>query len=228
MPLDVDILGSGIYTPREAARLVRTTPQNVLRWTRGSGATASLWDAHYQFLDDTTEISFVDLVELRVVRAFRAAGVSLQAIRYAIEIAEAKYGVKRPLSSAKFKTDGDEILMEAVEKDGNLVSLSSKRPGQKVFTSIIKQSLNDLEYEDGKSVRWRPHEATNVVVDPRRAFGAPILDDFGIQTGTLYAEYKDFEDISYLSKCYEIPISQIRSAVSFEKSLDSVHAEEST
>lgn len=220
MPLDADIFGEGIYTPREAARLVKCTPQDVLRWTRGSGTTESLWDAHYQFLDDTTELSFTDLIELRVVKAFRRADVSLQAIRFAISLAEERFGVKHPLSSMDFKVDGNEILMEAIEKDGDLVSLSKKRPGQKVFSQIIAQSLNDLEYEDGKSVRWRPKKAPHIVIDPKRSFGSPVIDEFGTQTSTIYWDYKEFNDLNYLSKIYEISVPLLREAVKFERELE--------
>jgi len=48
VPLDDSIFGEGIYTPREAARLVGGTPQEVLRWTRGSGTSEPLWNAYYQ------------------------------------------------------------------------------------------------------------------------------------------------------------------------------------
>ncbi len=220
MPLDAEIFGAGIYTPRQAARLIGTSPQDVLRWTRGSGTTDALWDAHYQFIDDTTELSFKDLIELRVVNAFRRSGVSLQAIRYAIALAENRFNVKHPLSTMDFKTDGKEILMEALERDGELVSLSKMRPGQKVWTTIISQSLNDLEYEEGESVRWRPHHTPKVIIDPKRLFGAPVLDDYGIQTSTLFAEYKEFEDLGYISNIYEIPLQVLRQAIKFEMDLE--------
>ncbi len=220
MPLDGDIFGAGIYTPRQAARLIGSTPQDVLRWTRGSGTTESLWDAHYQFLDDTTELSFTDLIELRVVRAFRRSGVSMQAIRFAIELAEKRFSVKHPLSSTSFKVDGNEILMEAIEKDGELVSLSKKNPGQKVFSQIVAQSLSDLEYEHGKSVRWRPQATPLIVIDPKRLFGAPILDDFGLQTATIFHEYKQFNDLAYLSAIYEVPIALLSQAIKFEMGLE--------
>ena len=71
MPLDGAILGEGIYIPRQAARLLGATAQDVLRWTRGSGPVDPLWKAHYQFLDDTAEVSFQDLMDLRIVRALR-------------------------------------------------------------------------------------------------------------------------------------------------------------
>lgn len=228
MPLDDSILGQGVYTPREAARLVGTSAQQVLRWTRGSGVNEPLWNAHYQFLDkDVTEISFLDLVEVRVVTALRRASISLQAIRFAIEFAKEKYGISRPLASQSFQTDGEEILMEAIEGGDDLVSLAKKRPGQKVFKEIIDQSLNDLEYEEDTAARWRPRNYTEVVIDPGRQFGDPILDAFGLSTGTIYQEFKQFNDVQYLSEIYEVPVEVLKTGVEFEKSLDEAHGQSS-
>ncbi|MEL6629422.1 MAG: hypothetical protein AAFQ92_28210 [Bacteroidota bacterium] len=228
MPLDDSILGQGVYTPREAARLVGTSSQQVLRWTRGSGVKEPLWNAHYQFLDkDVTEISFLDLIEVRVVTALRRANISLQAIRFAIDFAKNRYGINRPLASQSFQTDGDEILMEAIEEGGNLVSLAKKRPGQKVFREIIDQSLNDLEYEKDTAARWRPRDYSDVIIDPERQFGDPILDAFGLSTGIIYKEFKQSNDLPYLSQVYEVPESVLRTCVKFEQDLDEVHGQSS-
>ena len=220
MPLDSEILGHGVYTPREAARLIGETPQHVFRWTRGSGPTEPLWNARYQFIEDSTEISFLDLIEVRVVSAMRRCGISLQSIRFAIQFAQEKLGIERPLSSRDFKTDGSEILMDAVENDGDFVSLSRSRPGQKVFKEIVRQSLSDLEYEGNSVARWRPKGFSDVIIDPARSFGDPILDSFGISTSTLYSESREFGDVKYLATVYEIPEQSVRMAISFEENLD--------
>lgn len=226
MPLDDGILGQGVYTPREAARLVGSNAQQILRWTRGSGATEPLWTAHYQFLDnDITEISFYDLIEVRVVAAMRRANISLQSIRFAIHFAQDKFGIDRPLASQSFKTDGTEILMEAIENDGEFVSLSKKRPGQKVFREIISQSLNDLEYEGEYVARWRPTKHLQVVIDPKRHFGDPILDEYGISTKTIYDEFQVFGDLKYLSKIYEVPLNTLRAGLKFEERLDEAYGQ---
>lgn len=221
MPLDIEILGKGVYSPREAARLIGSTPQEVMRWTRGSGPYEPLWNAYYQPLQDTTELNFADLIEIRIVRSFRKANISMQAIRFAIQFATEKFGISHPLTAIGFKTDGQEILMEAVEKDGEYVSLSKKRPGQKVFAEIIRQSLVDLEYEEDTVARWRPKAAKGIVIDPARYFGDPILDKFGVSTSILAKENSIFNDINYLSSIYEIPKKDISEALKFEKSLDS-------
>lgn len=220
MPLDFDILGHGIYTPRQAARLIGGTAQDVRRWTRGSGPTEPLWNGYYQGLDDTAELSFADLIELRVVRALRNAGISLQAIRFAISLAQERFDIERPLSSQDFKTDGSQILMHAIENDGELVSLSKKYPGQKVFAKLVLPSLKNLEYDNGYAARWRPASTNDIVIDPKRLFGAPVLDEYGVSTSTIFEEHKHYEDIGYLSRVYEIPRKLIAHAIRYEETLD--------
>ncbi|MBD1206227.1 MAG: hypothetical protein H9533_19115 [Rhodobacteraceae bacterium] len=220
MPFDEAILGAGIYSPREVARLVGGNSQEVLRWTRGSGPSDPLWKAHYQFLEDSSELSFLDLVEVRVVKSLRRAGVSLQAIRFALDVAENRFGVSRPLATRRFQLLGSEILMDALENDGDLVSLARKNPGQKVFSEVVKQSLSDLEYDDDYVSRWRPASANHVVIDPKRLFGEPILDEFGVSTRTIYFEWQTFKDPRYLSKIYEMPIRYVNDAIRFEQRLD--------
>lgn len=221
MPFDEAIFGAGVYSPRDAARLVGGSAQEVLRWTRGSGPTDPLWKAHYQFLDDATELSFIDLIEVRVVKALRSSGVSLQAIRYALDLAENRFGVNRPFATRHFKLLGGEILMDALENDGELVSLSKKNPGQKVFSVIVRQSLNDLEYENDYVVRWRPSIANHVVIDPNRQFGSPLIDDFGLATQTIFREYQEIQDSKYLANIYEVPLRYINDAIKYEQRLNS-------
>lgn len=220
MPLDLNILGEGVYTPREVARLVGSTPQDILRWTRGSGPNPPLWNAYYQPLDDSTELSFLDLVELRVVRALRSAGLSMQSIRFAIKYAKERYGIERPLSTAGFRTDGADILINALEDDGEYLSLSKKNPGQKVFSKVVNQSLVDLEYEHNQVVRWRPHFASGVVIDPSRYFGDPLLDEFGISTRVIFEELPAIGSPRKIAELYEIPEDAVRNAIRFEERLD--------
>jgi len=219
LPLDHDIFGEGIYTPREAARLIGCSPIDVRRWTRGNGTTEALWNGYFQDLDDAAEINFADLIELKTVFALRKVS-SLQAIRYAYDLAQKTFEVERPFLTLSFKTDGNEILVKSAKNEEDLTSLSKKHPTQRAFGRLIEQSLKDLEYEGGKVARWRPSIERQVVVDPARSFGAPVLDNFGVSTRTLFEEYEEFEDLSYLSNIYEIPKKNVYAAIKFEQKLD--------
>jgi len=98
-PVD-DVLGRGVYRAAEALRLInfrrryetstRTiSRQTIARWLRGydyvrDGVTHHsdrLWRPDYINEDDTIELSFRDLIELRFVKAFRDVGLSLPTIR---------------------------------------------------------------------------------------------------------------------------------------------------
>ena len=174
-----------------------------------------------------TEISFLDLVEVRVVAAMRKAGITLQAIRFAMTYAQERLGIERPLTSREFKTTGSEVLMSAIEDDGELVSLSRKNPGQKVFKKIVSQSLNDLEYEGSVAARWRPKGFAQIVIDPNRNFGDPLLDEFGVSTKLISEEFSNFDDLDYLARMYEIPKDILKTGILFENQLDEAYGQNS-
>lgn len=220
MPLDLQVLGEGVYTPREAARLAGIGARDVLRWTRGGSRVEPLWHAYYQPLDGSTEISFRDMLETRVVAGLRHAGVSMQAIRFAIHAARDRFGIDRPLSSRRFRTDGQEILIEALDGTGGLTSLSPRRTGQMAFKAVVEQSLLDLEYEGDDPILWRPRRHAAIVIDPARAFGEPILDGSGISTGTLRREADGGTETARVARLYEISVAEARAALAFERALD--------
>ena len=189
------------------------------RWTSDGPMRRGLMVNEYRFLDGSNELSFLDLIELRVVDALRRGGISLQAIRFAMEFATRTLGTDRPLASVRFRTDGAEILMELPE-DGRLMSLSRRRPGQGVLADIVRQSLRDLDFEDGRAARWRPSSGKGVVIDPERSFGEPIMEVSGISTRVLFQDFERINDARRVGAIYEVPPGAVRDAVRYERALD--------
>lgn len=219
MQTNIQVLGLGIYSSGEAARLIGAKRSEVVNWALGASDRSPLWRSQYADLIHSREIGFADLVELRVVKAMRNAGLSLQSIRFAIDTARERFGIERPLSTARFKIDGHEILLDLEEEEG-LVSLSKRRAGQKVFRVIVQQSLSDLEFDDERPSRWLPKNARRIVIDPARLFGQPILEDYGVSTRVLKEDYDHFGNLGYVAKAHDLPESQVRAGVNFERSLD--------
>src|SRR6266700_3525080 len=98
-PLDY-VLGRGVYGAADALRLINfrrrvadvraISPQTIRRWLRGYDYSTGhgvrkesepLWVLDYANDDDIIELSFRDLIELRFVKIFRDAGLSLPTIR---------------------------------------------------------------------------------------------------------------------------------------------------
>ncbi|QKH35079.1 DUF433 domain-containing protein [Achromobacter pestifer] len=230
--------GTGMYSLREATRLVQAQSRDLNRWLfgyhyqkgRGEKAvrafSAPLWKTQVDLATyDEPVIGFRDLLEARFVQAFIAHGVPLAVIRRYLENAQAIYGVEYPFTTLQFKTDGKTIFGDAikqVESEGAMVGLRSR---QGVFKDIIHPSLYaGIEYSGSQATRWYPASRRDrVVLDPSRQFGSPIIEDTGMPTDALCASFlaegASDRALHITSEAYNVAPRYVRSAVKFEESL---------
>lgn len=226
------LLGAGLYTISEAARLVREEPRKVRRWLAGyswryrDGRSYSgpLW--HTQFENEDLPggrvIGFRDLLELRVVRHFIAHGVDLRVIRATIEAASKDFGDAYPLSNRRFLTDGKRIFLQATAETGDTKLIDVLRK-QYVMRPVINKSLYaGIDYDDNNNaLRWYP-EAKNkiVVLDPEVQFGTPIIVKVGVPTDTIYDAWRaEGKRSAVVARIYDITPAQVNAAVGFEQRL---------
>lgn len=232
---------TGIYTLSEAQRLIQVPARTIRRWlygynfpkVSGQGKNAEqafsvpLW--HPQLSKDEYDgaevIGFNDLLELRFVAAFVNYGVPLPVVRRCLENAREIWGLKYPMSSGHFKTDGKTIFAEAVKeslKQGALVDLKSR---QFVFKEIISPSLYaGIAYEANKASKWYPKgQRQHIVLDPKRQFGSPIIEETGTPTDVLYASYlaegQTPAAVALTAKIYQTSAASVKSAIAFEQGL---------
>ena len=230
---------TGIYTLSEASRLIDVPTQKIRRWLYGynypkkSGEekvrafSAPLWIPQLSKIEyDSEVIGFNDLLEIRFVSAFVKHGVSLAVVRRCLETAREISKSAYPMSSGYFKTDGKTIFSEtlnaALDKEGELLDLKTR---QLVFREIINPSLYaGIEYDGNRATKWYPQGlGTQIVLDPARHFGSPILDKNGMSTDILYASYlaegKTQQAIKTTAMVYDTPLKLVESAIKFEQGL---------
>lgn len=226
MKPDLSLVGIGLYTPSEAARLTGIPSQKIIRWLCGHKIGKKkyepLWTSQIE-IEDGTFLGFLDLVQMRVAAAFITAGLSPQKVRKAIaygcQILEADY----PFANARFRTDGKTVILHVLESDGDedddrLIDLF--RGGQYLMQRVIEPSLKGLEFEDDFAVRWWPNgKAKGVVVDPTRQFGQPIDDATGVPTVVLARAAEAEGSPERAAKVFMVPINSVRRAVAFEQQL---------
>lgn len=224
---EAHVVGIGIYTVPEASRLTGIPASKIRRWLAGyryraggaEHASAPLWTPEVPQLGSTIELGFRDLMELRFVDLFLEQGLSLQAIRRAIEKAVDLFGIERPLSTQRFRTDGRTIFLEIAEETEEEVLFDLKRD-QFAFHRMVAPSFKDIELEKGLPVRWWPDtEARGIVLDPRRAFGKPIVARYGVPTAALADAYEVRRSFKLVGIDYDVPEKAVRNAVAFEKRL---------
>jgi uncharacterized protein (DUF433 family) len=227
----MEMIGAGIYSIAQAARLIGADHRAIRRWVLGyeykyhgeRRRSQPLW--HTQFSDEDLPdpvIGFYDLLELRLVNAFVQRGVTLQTIRATAEVAQSLFATDYPLSSKRFLTDGKRIFLEALERSGEVRLLDVPRQ-QFVFRDIIRPTLYaGIEYEDERARRWYPlgSDRKTIVLDPAVQFGAPVVEQAGIPTDTLYASYlAENRDRRAVARVFDIPARLVDAAVRYEAKL---------
>ena len=234
--------GTGIYTLPDAARLIQVPAGKIHRWLYGYQFTrksreesvrtfsAPLWTPQLSQAEfDAKVIGFNDLLEVRFVAAFVNHGLPLHVVRACLESARSIVGNAYPLTSGLFKTDGKTIFAEAMKKavaEGALLDLKTK---QLAFKDIISPSLYaGIEYDGQKAKKWYPQYTTSakqrqVVVDPERQFGSPIVEETGTPTSVLYASYlaegATQHAVLQTSRAYETSAKLVESAIRYEEFL---------
>lgn len=223
------LTGIGLYTFHEASRLTKVPLRDLRRWLDGysyrdrkqkSVAVAPLWQT--EFADDQLDaISFLDLLEVRFVWAFRRHGVSLPTIRLASQRARELFETDYPFTSRKFRTDGRTIFASAMEATGETELLDLVKQ-QYAFRKIIEPSLySGIAFaHDQVAARWYPAPRSKaIVLDPQIAFGKPIVTHGAVRTSTLYDAFAAEGDKALVAKLYEVPVDAVNAAIAFEEGL---------
>lgn len=221
--------GIGIYSIPEAAHLLRTNKSRVRRWLLGYrfptksgpvGESPPIFAPQLPVLDKHWAIGFLDLVELLFIKAFRDEGVSLPTIRRAAKEASRRWHTSHPFCLKRFATDGKNIFATFRDETGEDVLLELTR-SQYCFRSFLRPYLRQLEYDNlGGVDRWWPlGKAKPVCIDPQVSFGKPIVHPYGVPTETIYQAVEVNRSEMEVAEWYDLPVSVIRAAVEFEKTL---------
>lgn len=189
---------SAIYTIAEAARLCGLSRGRISRWARGYSfrrgeelrSSAPVVHTPRSIGErGAVGLDFLDLVEIRYVKAFVEAGVSWHVLRAAHERAAEMLHVDHPFATKRFFTDGQTILTRVAEP-----AFLDLMGNQLAFSRILGRYLagtEGLDFDDNNMAhRWWPMGRKRlVVIDAERSFGQPIVSTEGVPTVVLSRAY---------------------------------------
>ena len=232
-------LGQGLYPLAEAAWLAQIPPTTARRWTQGYDDHSRDRVVHRKALISTqlppergsTDLTFVEMLTLRLVRGFREARLSLQTIRRVADIASRVFDTPTPFVSRRFRTDGQEIFVELQnmlpptddpvmpKHERHLINVLT---GQHQFAEIVEPSLfANVDWHNDIASRWWPLGASHgVVLDPVHMFGAPRIRDSRVPTSVIAeavrAEGGDAAAIAAVAEWFHVSPAHVCDAVHFE------------
>jgi uncharacterized protein (DUF433 family) len=230
-PLDrrgtaVDPRNQPAYTLAEAARYLKLPVATLRSWVAGrpypkAGGTGQFQPLIHPPGRKPPTLSFWNLVEAHVLRSLRTDhGVSLKAVRQALQYAEKSLKIDRLLLRKELRTDAGQVFLD---RYGQLISLSAS--GQLALRKLFEQHLRRVEWDQWRfPVRLYPFVSSQslsaempIAIDAQVAFGRPVIRRLGIPTSTITDRIDAGESIADLSADYELSEAEIEQAVLYER-----------
>lgn len=220
-----DPLLGGFYTVAQAARLLRvSSTQRVYRWLRSANGGAVI-ERDYEPLTRAQEISFWDLIEIRFVEHFRSQGLSLQYLRRVAERARTEFGQKHPfaLSVAEYLTNRKKIFIKTAENEQRSVRefLSDQYEMYETIEAMFARGIS-FNPQTLLAEEWRPLDKScpNVIINPRYAYGQPVIGSQHVPTAALYRQWRaEKGDKTRVANWWRVDPEEVDEAIEFETRL---------
>jgi uncharacterized protein (DUF433 family) len=198
------------YQVAEAATYAKISPQTVAVWHRIEAALLKRRDTRIA-------LSYMQLIEVAVVAAFRKAGIPMSRIRAARAYAAHELKSEYPFAEYRFKENGKHLFLDSKQIAGvkeNTV-VQADQEGQLAWESVIGR-LNEFEYDaPGIVLKWHVAGVSSpIIIDPRISFGTPAIK--GTPTWIIRGRYNAGESDTDIAEDFGIEKDEVREALKFE------------
>jgi uncharacterized protein (DUF433 family) len=210
-------IARAIFTLRETAAYLGIPKSTVQWWAHPPDAKRSLITCFPSHRRQAT-VPFIGFAEAFVLSSFRRAGVPLQRIRPAVEALTKEIGIEHALASERLYTDGAEVLFDYASRhqEREVMDLVVVRTQQRQFSEVVKGYLKRIQYGgDGwaDSVRLPAYENADVIVDPRVAFGLPLVIRGGARVEDLVDRFQAGDSVADIAADFGVPAAQVEDVI---------------
>ena len=142
----------------------------------------------------------------------------LQRIRPAVDVLAKEIGVEHALASKRLYTDGAEVLFDYATKydEREVMDLVVVRTQQRQFSEVVKGYLKRIHYGgDGwaDAVRLPTYENAEVIVDPKVAFGLPLVIHGGARVEDLVDRFQAGDSVADIAADFGVPRDQVEDVI---------------
>src|ERR1700722_9546257 len=214
------------YVVADAARYLRLPAATLRSWVLGRQYPTAEGGGQFHPLlrpasNRPTLLSFSNLIEAHVLRSLREQhAVSVKALRSALAYAEKQLGIDRLLLREELRTDAGRIFLD---RYGELIEVSAS--GQIAMRKLFAEHLKRIEWDSSRfPVRLFPFVSFTtpagerpIVIDPRIAFGRPVVVRAGVSTSAIAERIDAGETVEAIAADYDLGPSAIEEAALYER-----------
>jgi uncharacterized protein (DUF433 family) len=213
------------YVIADAAHYLRLPIATLRSWVVGRQYPTAEGGGRFHALirpasERPTLLSFSNLIEAHVLRSLRAEHyVSVKDLRNALAYAEKQLGIDRLLLRPELSTLAGRIFLH---RYGELIDLSAS--GQIAMRLLFDEHLKRIEWDSRFPSRLfpfvsptAPTEERPIVIDPRIAFGRPVVVKAGVSTSAIAERIDAGETVEAIAADYNLGASEIEEAALYER-----------
>lgn len=219
------LLEMGAYGFAEAAKLARINASTVRSWflaNRAGRSGPAPLRPDLPSVGTEHAIGFLDLIDLIVVARLKDAGHSLRHLKTVYVRLQKRLRSRHPFAHRRLLADEHVVLLGGglalARVSRRIPRVSERLPSSRrmrVTESVVTgQQVGQADLVE----RW--NVAPGIVIDPRRAFGKPVVRDEGISTFVLHRSFlANSQDADFVADLFGITRESVGQAVQFEESL---------
>lgn len=221
------VLGNGIYSLPEAARLIGKSRARI--WAQFNGwpsRPTAVLQSDYAGMPGHHAISFLDLYEAIVCLTLRDRyHVTPKVIRKLRRIIGDRFGRVHPFARKDLYVDdtGRQIFVDVASKEESPELFEVLRH-QYALTSVILPFLQHVEYNSETHLAEVLPLMGRVVLDPRRKYGTPTVRGTGMATSILFDCFSATRSIEEVADWYNVDTEDVVEAVAFETEFSGIAA----
>jgi hypothetical protein len=208
-----DIANEGGFTTTAAARLLGLPAIKLASWLRGNPPMIS---PDFPPIEGRPVMSFHALIEARAIAHFLTQGMTPQKMRAIMQEFRRLSGERHPLARDKqLVTDGFRMF----ERDGDkLINIANDVYAEPtILEPLVK---GKVEYDGGRAAFLLPEPiiAPMVRIDPKWAFGRPVIFDNGryVTTAALAASV-DVDGLAEAADWFGVSVEAAEQATRYER-----------
>lgn len=221
MSTKIDLLERPTYGMTQVDRLLLLHSGTARRWIDGYTRAGRAYPPVIRLTPTGDDlVTWGEFVETRFLAEYRRKDIPMHHLRPTIEALRERFQTKYPLAHAQpfLQVWGRELVYEAQEEVGlerqlYLVVLRNK---QLVLADPAAHFIDSIDFGAGEvAERVRPMaEVQEVVVDPLRQFGAPVVRN--VPTEVIAEQVRAGDSPTSIAQLYELAEQEVNAAVRYE------------
>jgi uncharacterized protein (DUF433 family) len=177
-----------LFTIEEASRYVGRARSTLRDWTLREAGPAPLVHRLEPESPRAASLPFVAIIEAHMLSGFKELGLSPGELRQSVTRIRRDLGDEYALATRRVATDGVSLLIDMAGSFEN-PSWERARDGQQVINDVIRRYLKfvhwDPRHAHATRLKLKTYQGADVIIDPRFAFGQPVLEREKIRVGDI-------------------------------------------